>query len=44
METPTTEQEANQHIQVVAQCKLIDVIKFVAWAKNNNFGPWASNL
>lgn len=43
VETPTTEQEANQHVQVVAQCKLIDVIKFVAWAKNNNFGPWSTN-
>jgi hypothetical protein len=39
---PTTDAEATQHIQTVAQCKLIDVIKFVAWAKNNNFGPWAT--
>lgn len=43
VETPANDTEANQHIQVVAQCKMIDVIKFVAWAKNNNFGPWASN-
>lgn len=42
VETPTNDTEANQHIQVVAQCKLMDVIKFVAWAKNNNFGPWAA--
>ena len=40
---PVNETEATQHIKVVAQCKLIDVIKFVAWAKNNNFGPWATN-
>lgn len=39
---PTTDAEATQHIVTVAQCKLYDVIKFVAWAKNNNFGPWAS--
>ena len=38
---PADDTEATQHIKVVAQCKLIDVIKFVAWAKNNNFGPWA---
>ncbi len=42
VETPANDTEANQHIQVVAQCKLMDVIKFVAWAKNNNFGPWAA--
>lgn len=42
VENPANETEANQHIQVVAQCKLIDVIKFVAWAKANNFGPWGS--
>lgn len=42
VETPADDTEANQHIKVVAQCKLIDVIKFVAWAKNNNFGPWAA--
>ena len=41
--TPTTDAEATQHIQVVAQCKLIDIIKLVTWAKNNSFGPWASN-
>lgn len=38
---PTTDAEATQHIVTVAQCKLYDVIKFVAWAKNNNFGPWS---
>ncbi|MCR5270550.1 MAG: hypothetical protein K6D91_05985 [Prevotella sp.] len=41
VETPETEEEATQHIQVVAQCKMIDVIKLAAWAKNNNFGPWS---
>lgn len=40
---PTTDAEANQHIVTVAQCKLYDVIKFVAWAKNNNFGPWGNS-
>ena len=39
---PANETEANQHIQVVAQCKLIDVIKFVAWAKANHQGPWSN--
>ena len=39
---PTTDAEATQHIQVVAQCKLYDVIKFVAWAKSTGFGPWAT--
>ena len=39
---PTTDAEATQHIQIVAQCKLIDIIKFVTWAKNNNFGPWGT--
>lgn len=41
VENPTNETEVNQHIQIVAQCKLIDVIKFVAWAKANHQGPWA---
>ena len=41
VENPTNETEVNQHIQVVAQCKLIDVIKFVTWAKANHQGPWA---
>lgn len=40
---PTTDDEATRHIQTVAQCKIIDIIKFVVWAKNNNFGPWATN-
>lgn len=26
--------------KVVAQCSMYDIIKFVVWAKNNNFGPW----
>lgn len=38
---PTTDAEATQHIKVVAQCKLMDVIKFVTWAKKTSFGPWA---
>lgn len=38
---PATDIEANQHIVTVAQCKLYDIIKFVAWAKKNEFGPWA---
>lgn len=40
IENPANETEANQHVQVVAQCKLIDVVKLVAWAKANNWGPW----
>ena len=27
----------------VASAHLFDIIKFTAWAKNNNFGPWAAN-
>lgn len=42
VENPSTEEEANQNIKVVAQCKLIDMIKLVSWAKANNFGPWAN--
>lgn len=38
---PTTDIEAKQHIVTVAQCKLYDIIKFVAWAKKNRVGPWA---
>ena len=29
--------------KVVAQASMLDIIKFVAWAKDNNFGPWSNN-
>ena len=42
IDNPANETEANQHIVTVAQCKLYDIVKLVVWAKNNNFGPWAT--
>ena len=32
---------APQEKKVIASCHIFDVIKFTAWAKNTQFGPWA---
>ena len=31
-----------QEKKVIASCHVFDVIKFITWAKTNQFGPWAS--
>jgi hypothetical protein len=28
--------------KAIASCHIFDIIKFTAWAKNNNQGPWAN--
>ena len=30
-----------QEKKAIASCHIFDVIKFTAWAKNTQFGPWA---
>lgn len=32
-----------QEKKAIASCHIFDVIKFTAWAKNTQFGPWAAN-
>ena len=32
---------APQEKKVIASCHVFDVIKFITWAKNTQFGPWA---
>ena len=32
-----------QEKKVIASCHIFDIIKFTAWAKNNQKGPWAPN-
>ena len=32
-----------QEKKAIASCHIFDIIKFTAWAKNNQKGPWAAN-